>query len=180
MPKPIQLYVRYVDWVSEKLGLVAMYMIFAMIGILMFDAITRNVLNIPVHWGIEMAQFTLAAYYFIGGAHSIQLGDHVRMDLIYDRLSETGKAKMDVFTSIFLMFYLLCLLYGSISSTMYSLEVNQRLMSIWAPPVAPIKMVMVFGITLLLLQIISTVFKDIAKIRGVEIPGARGAGGPTV
>ncbi len=180
MPKPIMLYVRYVDWVSEKFGLVAMYLIFLMIGVLLLDAVTRNIVNIPLHWCIEMAQFTLAAYYIVGGAHSLQLGDHVRMDLIYDNLSETGKAKMDVVTSAFLIFYLICLLVGAVSSTVYSLEVNQRLMSIWAPPLAPIKIIMVFGIVLMLLQVVSTLFKDIAKVRGVDIPGAYTAGGPIV
>jgi hypothetical protein len=44
-------------------------------------------------------------------------------------------------------------------------------MSVWNPPLAPIKLVMVFGIILLLLQVFSTLFKDIAKAVGTEIPG---------
>ena len=173
MPKPVVLYVRWVDWLSEKFGLLAMYLIFVMIGVLLIDAFTRNVVNIPLHWCIEMAQFTLAAYYTIGGAHSLQLGDHVRMDLIYDRLSERGKAWMDVFTSVFFIFYLGCLLWGAWSSALYSYEYNQKLMSVWNPPVAPIKFVMVFGITLFLLQVFSTLFKDIAKARGIHMPGVK-------
>lgn len=171
MPRPIVLYVRYVDWLSEKCGLLAMYLIFLMIGVLLLDAVTRNIVNIPLHWCIEMAQFTLAAYYTLGGAHSLQMGDHVRMDLIYDRLSARGKARMDVITSMFLLFYLGCLLFGAVSSTMYSYQYNQKLMSVWNPPVAPIKMIMVFGITLFMLQVFSTLFKDWAKMRGVTMPG---------
>ena len=171
---------KYIDWLSEKVGLVAMYLIFLMIGVLLLDAVTRNIVNIPLHWCIEMAQFTLAAYYIVGGAHSLQLGDHVRMDLIYDHLSDRGKAWMDVCTSGFLVFYLVCLLVGSISSTVYAIEYNQRNMSIWNPPMAPIKIIMVCGIVLMLLQVFSTFFKDIAKIRGVAIPGARGSGEPVV
>ena len=171
MPRPIVLYCRYVDWLSEKFGLLAMYLIFLMIGVLLVDAFTRNVVNIPLHWCIEMAQFTLAAYYTIGGAHSLQLGDHVRMDLVYERLSTRGKAWMDVATSGFLIFYLGCLLWGAVSSAMYSYQYKQKLMSVWNPPVAPIKFVMVFGITLFLLQVFSTLFKDIAKARGVHMEG---------
>lgn len=173
MPRPIVLYVQWVDWVSHKFGLIAMYMIFAMILVLVIDAFTRNVVNIPLHWCIEMAQFILAAYYTLGGAHSLQLGDHVRMDLVYEHLSERGKAKMDVVTSVFLLFYLGCLLFGALSSTMYSLQYNQKLMSVWAPPVAPIKIVMVFGISLMILQMLSILFKDIATARGQVIPGVK-------
>lgn len=169
MPKPILLYVKYVDFASEKVGRAAMLLIFMMIGVLLLDAVTRNVLRIPLHWCVEMAQFTMAAYYILGGAYSLQLGDHVRMDLIYDRVSEKTKAKLDVATSACLLFYLGCLLFGSISSTIYAIETGQRKFSIWNPSMIPIKCIMVFGITLVLLQAISILFKDIAKARGQAI-----------
>ena len=122
MPKPFLLYVKYVDYVSEKVGRIAMLLVFVMIGVLLLDAVTRNVINIPQSWCVEMAQFTMAAYYILGGPYSMQLGDHVRMDLIYDRVSETMKAKLDVATSGCLLFYLSTLLFGSISSTIYAIE----------------------------------------------------------
>lgn len=169
MPTAIKLYVRYVDWVSEKFGLLAMYGIFVMIGVLLLNTVTRNVIEYPLHWCIEMAQFTLAAYYTIGGAHSLQLGDHVRMDLIYDRLSETKKAGMDVITSFCLIFYLCTLLFGSVSSTTYAIQYDQRNFSMWNPSMVPIKVIMVFGILLMLLQALSILFKDYAKLKGVAI-----------
>ena len=169
MPGFVVKYVRVVDYLSTKFGRMAMYLIFAMIATLLLDVITRNVIRIPMSWCVEMAQFILAAYYIMGGAYSMQLHSHVRMDLIYDRFSERGKARMDSFTSIFLVVYLIVLLIGSISSTMYSIETNQRLFSMWNPSVIPIKIIMVFGIILMLLQAISTFFKDLARARGVEM-----------
>ena len=147
----------------------AMYLIFAMILVLLLGAITRNILNFPLSWTVEMAQFIMTAYYIMGGAYSMQLNSHVRMDLIYDRCSEITKAKIDSFTSFFLVFYLVCLLFGSISSTMYAIEYDQRKFSQWNPSMIPIKLIMVFGIALLLLQAISTFFKDLAKARGQKI-----------
>lgn len=146
-----------------------MYAIFLMIGTLLLGALTRNVLNIPLSWTVEMAQFTMTAYYLVGGAYSMQLNDHVRMDLVYDHLSEKGKANMDSFTSIFLVVYLVCLLIGSISSTMYAIEYGQRKFSQWNPSMIPIKVIMVFGIILMLLQAISTFFKDRAKAKGQSL-----------
>ena len=96
-------------------------------------------------------------------------GDHVRMDLIYSKLSDRNKAKMDIFTSMFLVFYLVALLFGSITSLIYTIETNQRLFTAWAPYVWPIKVLMLFGILLMLLQTFSMLFKDIAKIPGREI-----------
>ena len=169
MPKVIVNYVRVVDYVSTKVGRLAMYLIFVMIGVLLLDAITRNVIRIPLHWCIEMAQFTMAAYYIVGGPYSMQLDSHVRMDLLYSRFSPQGQARLDCFTALFLVIYLVVLLVGAISSTLYAIEYDQRKFSMWNPSLVPIKIIMCIGIALMLLQAFSTFFKDLAKARGVEI-----------
>ncbi len=169
MPKIVTLYVKYVDYVSTKIGRLAMYLIFLMIGTLLLSSITRNILHIPLSWTVELAQFTMPAYYILGGAYSMQLGDHVRMDLFYDRFSDKNKARIDVFTSFFLLFYLVCLLYGSISSLEYAIEYNQRKFSQWNPSMIPVKIIMVFGIVLMILQSVSIFFKDLAKAQGKTI-----------
>ncbi|WP_193140659.1 MULTISPECIES: TRAP transporter small permease subunit [unclassified Meridianimarinicoccus] len=166
MPKALQLYVRIIDRISDYVGIVAMYLIFAMIGILLMDAITRNVLEIPVHWGIEAAQFTLAAYYFMGGAKTMKEGDHVRMDLLYDRLSERGKHRLDAITAACLLFYLVVLFIGSISSLEYAIQTDERRFSMWNPSMIPIKTLMVGCIALMILQTVSEFFKHIAALRG--------------
>ena len=169
MPKIIINYVRVVDYLSTKVGRVAMYLIFVMIGVLLLDAITRNVIRIPLHWCIEMAQFTMAAYYIVGGPYSMQLDSHVRMDLLYSRFSPQNQARLDCFTALFLVIYLVVLLIGAISSTMYAIEYDQRKFSMWNPSLVPIKIIMCIGIALMLLQAISTFFKDLATARGVEL-----------
>ena len=164
MPKIICLYVNFVDWTCIKIGRLTMYMVFVMMFVLVLSFVTRNIINIPLMWIIEMAQFIITGYYLLGGGYSMIMGDHVRMDLVYSKLSDHNKAKMDAFTSFFLVFYLSTLLYGSISSLIYTLETNQRLFTAWAPYVWPIKTIMFIGILLMLLQSISMFFKDIAKV----------------
>ena len=169
MQKFIINYVKYVDYTSKKFGRLSMYLIFLMIGTLLLGAITRNILNFPLSWTVEMAQFTITAYYILGGPYSMQMDDHVRMDLIYGLYSEKTKAKIDVFTNIFLLVYLIVLLIGAISSTQYAIEYGQRKFSQWNPSMIPIKIIMTFGIFLMILQTISTFFKDLAKSMGVSI-----------
>ena len=76
---------------------------------------------------------------------------------------------MDAFTSIFLIFYLVILFYGSISSLQYTIQTKQKLFTAWAHYVWPIKSLMLIGILLMLLQAFSMFFKDIAKIRNKKI-----------
>ena len=169
MPDAIKAYVRYVEALNRIIGKVAMYLIFAMMGILLFSAISRTVFNLPYIWTIEMAQFTMAAYYLLGGGFSMMLGAHVRMDVLYGRWSPKRRAITDAITICCLIFYLVVLLIGGISSTWYSLEYGQRNYSSWAPLIAPIKIIMVIGIFMMLLQAIATFFRNIAKVKGVNI-----------
>ena len=169
MPKIISLYVKLIDWVCVKVGRFTMYTLFLMMFILVLSFVTRNIINIPLIWIIEMAQFIITAYYLLGGGYSMITGEHVRMDLFYSKLSEKNKAKMDMFTSVFLVFYLVVLLIGSYSSLTYTIDTNQRLFTAWAPYVWPIKTIMLFGILLMLLQSFSMFFKDYAKVIGREI-----------
>lgn len=168
MPQAIKTYVRVIDRLSDQVGLVAMYLIFLMIGILLLDAVTRNVVQIPLHWCIEAAQFTLAAYYFMGGAMTLKNDDHVRMDLLYSHLSDRGKARLDLITAACLLFYLATLLIGSISSLRYAIETGERRFSMWNPSMIPIKALMVACVALMILQAISLVFKHLMTLRGVD------------
>ena len=169
MPKPIRLYVHYVEKINRIVGRFAMYLVFMMMGILLFAAISRSLFNVPHIWVIEMAQFTMVAYYLLGGGYTIQQDAHVRMDVFYERWPKKKQAFVDSFTSFFLIFYLIFLLYGGLSSTQYALEYGQKNYSSWAPPMAPIKIIMTFGIFLMLLQAFATLFKDIATAKGKSI-----------
>ena len=73
-----------------------------------------------------MSQFLLAAYYILGGAWTLQLDSHVRMDLLYARWRPRKRAFADTITSVCLITYLVVMLMGGISSTQYALEYGQR------------------------------------------------------
>jgi TRAP-type mannitol/chloroaromatic compound transport system permease small subunit len=169
MPRYIKAYVRYVDALNRVLGSVVMYLSLAMMALLLFGSLTRYVFNVPFVWIIEMAQFLMAAYYILGGGYSLQLDAHVRMDVLYERWKPRTRAFTDSLTAFFLVFYLVIMVRGGISSSLYSLKYNQTNYSAWAPPMAPIKIVMTVGIALMLLQAISILFKDIARFTGREI-----------
>ena len=168
MPASIKTLVRFIDAFNYRIGRIAMYLLFVMMGILLWSSFSKTFL-LPSLWTLEMAQFTLTAYYLLGGPYSMQMGEHVRMDLFYGSWSERPKAWVDAFTILFLMFYLAVLLYGGFESTSYALQYSERSPTAWRPYMSPIKIVMVFGILLMLLQALSAFFKDVAKLRGEEL-----------
>lgn len=174
MPSWIKAYVTYVDAVNRLVGRCVLYLVFVMMGILLYSAISRYCFDSPVIWGVEMAQFTMVIYYILGGGFALLTNSHVRMDVFYGRWKWRKQAGMDVATSAFLIVYLALLFYGCVSSTMYSIEFNQHNNSAWAPPLAPVKIIMGIGIFLTLLQAFSEFFKALARSRGLllgeEVP----------
>lgn len=169
MPHLIRSYVRVVDRMSDYVGYLAAALIFVMGATLLLDAVTRNVLNIPIHWAIEFTQFTLAAYYFMGGPITLKNNEHVRMDLWYASMSERRKAQLDLFTVWCLIFYLGVMLVGSISSLQYAIETNEKRFSMWNPSVIPIKALLTACLVLMLMQAFALVFKHLATLRGEKL-----------
>jgi TRAP-type mannitol/chloroaromatic compound transport system permease small subunit len=161
--------VIWVDRLNRWIGKAVMLLVFVMAGILLYSAWTKN-FSIPPLWAIEMAQFTMTAYYLLGGAYALQIDSHVRMDLAYSRWSPRTKAAVDAVTVLFLLFYLGVLLAGAIASTQYALKYNETFYSSWAPPMAPIKIIMCVGIVLMLLQTVAVFFRNVAEARGKPIP----------
>ena len=162
-------YVRVVEAVNRRVGRLMMYMIFVMMGVMLFSAISKAAAGVSYIWTVEILQFSLAAYYLVGGAYSMQLDSHVRMDLLYGRWSPRGKAIADAITVAMLLFYLVWLFIGGLSSTQYALDYGQKNYSSWGPPLAPIKIIMCFGILLILLQTVAIFFKDLARAMGREL-----------
>jgi len=198
MPEAMRAYVRAIDAMNRHIGRLAMYLLFVLMGILLWSSVSKTFFD-PALWTLETAQFVMVAYYVLGGPYSMQLGAHVRMDLFYGDWSVRRKAAVDSVTVLFLMFYLGVLLYGGISSAAYALgyfgteplvffrdlalawitggaeaasEVlgyMERSSTVWRPVLWPVKVIMILGVTLMLLQCLAELFKDIARLRGEEI-----------
>jgi TRAP-type mannitol/chloroaromatic compound transport system permease small subunit len=187
--KFIRGYIRSIDAMNRRIGRIMMYGIFVLMGVLLWSTVSKAFF-VPSLWTLEMAQFIMVGYYILGGPYSIQLGSNVRMDLLYGDWSLRRKAWFDLFTVFFLIFYLCVLLYGAVSSTAYSLgywgtepfsffgglvtgteEIGhmEKSSSAWRPYLWPIKVVMIVGIFLMLLQCLSELLKDVLRLKGEAI-----------
>lgn len=178
-----------VDGLNRWIGLIVMYGIFVLMAILLWSSVSKTFF-VPSLWTLEMAQFAMVAYYMLGGPYSILVGSNVRMDLFYGNWSLRRKATVDVITVFFLIFYLVVLLRGALSSTAYSLgywgdeplnffiglvsgaeDVGRMETSAtaWRPVIWPIKSIMIVGLVLMLLQAVSELIKDLARALGQDI-----------
>jgi len=168
MPRVAIAFVRLVDRLNYGVGRMAMYLLFVLMGILMWSTISKAAFT-PSLWTLEMAQFVMVAYFVLGGPYAMQMGSHVRMDLFYAKQSPVRRAWWDAFTVLALIFYLGVMLWGAIDSTIYSLTYNERSPTAWRPYLWPIKVILCIGFFLMLLQALAALLRDVATIRGETI-----------
>jgi TRAP-type C4-dicarboxylate transport system permease small subunit len=169
MPRPIRAYVRVMDKVGLFVGIFAMVQAFTLMFILVESSVARVIFGAAHIWSVEMAQFVMSAYYLLGGALSEQDDYHVRMDLWYSRLSLRKRAIADSITVPMLLFYLLFLFVGAIESSTWAVVNKQVNYSPWAPPMAPIKIIMTVGIGLMFFQATAIWFRNLAYALGRSI-----------
>ena len=168
MPRLAKVFVRLVDMLNYGVGRMAMYLLFVLMGILMWSTISKAS-GAPSLWTLEMAQFVMVAYFVLGGPYAMQMGSHVRMDLFYAKQTPVRQAWWDAITVLALIFYLGVMLWGAIDSTMYSLQYNERSPTAWRPYLWPIKVILCVGFFLMLLQALAALIRDLATIRGETI-----------
>ncbi len=187
--KILRTYISFADALNRRVGRLVMYGLFVMMAVLLWSTVSKFS-DQPSLWTLEVAQFAMITYFFLGGPYAIQMGAHVRMDLFYDDWSVRRKAIVDSISVFCLVFYLVILLWGGLSSTAYSLghfgsdplsffaglltgteEVGtmERSRTIWRPYLWPIKTIMCIGIILMLVQALSELAKDILRIRGAAV-----------
>jgi len=169
VPKAVEAYVRHMDSLSRKIGKVVIYLLFAMLGILLGETVARLAVGNPGIWTVEVSQFLLVSYYLLGGGYVLLNDGHVRMDAFYSRWSPKRKALTNVMTfAIFAVFLMTLIIWGTRSS-IAAIVLDQTSRTVWSPPLAPIKITMVTGMVLMLLQGIAEFFKNLAIVRGKAI-----------
>ncbi len=155
--------VRIIDGISEYTGQGALWLSIALVLVLTFETTVRYVFNAPTQWVYETSYMIGASMAVLGWAYTHKHRGHIRVDLFYSRLSPRGRAIVDVVVSMLFLFPLLIvLIYGSYSSVQFAIKLNERLAeSSFRPPAAPIKTVILIGISLFALQTIAEFIRDL-------------------
>jgi len=105
---------RAINGFSDLLGKIAALLFVLMLFNVFYDVIMRYLFN-DVSIGMQELEWHLfAAMFMLGVPYTLRVGGHVRVDLIYERLSGHKKAWIDLLGSLFLLlpFALLVAWYG--------------------------------------------------------------------
>lgn len=101
-----------IDTINDRFGNVIAYLNVAVVGIVCYEIVARYIFNLPTIWASEGMVMLSGFMYVLAGGYAQLYKRHVRIDLLYSRLSEKGQAVCDALAFIFFCFFM-WLLKGS-------------------------------------------------------------------
>jgi TRAP-type mannitol/chloroaromatic compound transport system permease small subunit len=145
---------RFIDWSSVWTGKISSLLVALLTAAICYDITMRYVLIKPTSWAFELTYMIYGAYAMLGAAYCHYLKGHVRMDLLYGRLSPRRQAVVEVFCYIFLFFPLFIVLVWKCGEHAYwAFTYGERSSSsIWRPHLWPFKGLIALGFLLFFLQ----------------------------
>lgn len=152
---------RLLDWISDRTGLfVALWSVMAVFAYT-YEVTARYLFNMPTIWVHESSFLLFGMQYMMAGAYGLLHGSHVRVDVLYTKLSLRKQAALSVFTSVFFFIFVLAMMSTAYRFFFDSLGMDERSVETWQVHYWPVKMMMLVGACLIFLAGVSRLIKDI-------------------
>ena len=133
------------------------------------EVLLRAAFRSPTHWVWETNQMLLCFYIALAGGYTILVDGHVRMDLFHAKFSFRVKALVDLALSFLFFAFVIVLLWYLSKLGWESLLIREHSISVWAPPIYPLKLIIAMAVLLVLLQGIAAFIRNAyTVIKGKE------------
>lgn len=159
------------EWLINWTGNIVCWLLMVLMGLAVFEVITRRFLGSPTVWTFELSGFLLAALTVLSLAYTQLYHGHVNIDFLYDRLSRRGKAIIDIITFFpFYLFYCFIFIYFGGHFAADSWAIRETAPTAWNPIIYPVKMLIPLGAGfLLLIGVVQLIRNIVIAFKGEEL-----------
>ena len=163
-------YVELIDSLNEKIGNLISWLTGLLTLVVCYDVFVRYFLKKSSVGFQEFEWHLFAIIFLLSAAYTLKIDQHVRVDVIYTRMSEKKKAIVNLFGSVFFLipFCVVAILASK------NFVINSFIMGETSPDAGGLparyilKSVIPISVFLLLLQVIALAFKSILSLRFTE------------
>lgn len=176
----LQNFARAVDRLNDGLGRALRWLALVMVLMGAYNAVARyltryagvslssNALN-------ELQWYLFSLIFLLGAAYGLKHDVHVRVDVLYQRLTARGQAWIDLLGSVFFLIpFCTVMLVVAWPTVMDSWAVRETSPDPGGLPRYPIKAVILVCFALLLLQALAHIVRQLEVLRGVAVPDPGG------
>ena len=137
---------------------------------MVIESVGRYLFNSPTIWAHELCGLIWGFYILCGGIYVQRLNAHVSIDLIYGKLSPKRRSIIDVITYPLFFVFITAILWYAVPYGWVSMMRLEHSITMWAPPIWPLKVMVPIAVALLLLQGISRYIRSVYMvITGTEL-----------
>ena len=143
---------RFIGWLSELSGYVSGVLILASMLIICYGVVLRYVLGASTAWQNELAIYFLIFATFVGGAYGLKHGDHVKIDVVVNRLP--GRVQLFVRLVAVILSFLFIAIIAVITFDLWwdAVQRGKRSGTVWNIPLSYPYFILPLGMTLIALQ----------------------------
>jgi len=162
-------FARGVDWLTDRFGNLAQWAAILACAISAGNAFIRYGFDISSNAWLEIQWYLFAACVMLGASQVLRLNEHVRVDILYGKLSARGKVWVDLLGLIFFLLPAMGVLLwyaGPLFLSMYrsgEMSSNAGGLIRW-----PAMLMLPLGFGLVLLQGLAEIIKRIGWLQGVH------------
>ena len=156
----VKRFISVVDSLNNWVGKTISFLVYPMIGVLVWEVFMRYVFNRPTIWAHELSALFYAVFFLLGGAYTLRWKAHISVDVLYLKLSPRSRAILDLIT--WLLFYFFCgvLFWQGSQAGWKSFLRMERASTVWEPYVWPVKFCIPLAAFLMLAQGLTKTISD--------------------
>ncbi len=156
---------RGIDWMNERFGVVATYLVLIACLISAGNATSRYLFSESSNAWLEIQWYMFAGMVLLGGPYTLKMNEHVRVDLFYGMAPHRVKLWIDLLGGIlFLLPICVILIYVTLPWFLESWRINEISTNAGGLTRWPVKLLLPIGFALMALQGISEIIKRIAAL----------------
>jgi TRAP-type mannitol/chloroaromatic compound transport system permease small subunit len=165
-------FAHFVDRLNAAVGKAACGLMIVLVGLGAGTAVLRYVgrplgVSLTSNAFLEGQWYLFSAVFLLAAAWGLRENAHVRVDVLYGRLTDRGRARIDLAGSLlFLIPFCALMLWATGPSVVESWAVREVSPDPGGLPRYPIKALVPAAFALLLLQGIAQAIKAVARLRG--------------
>jgi TRAP-type mannitol/chloroaromatic compound transport system permease small subunit len=169
---------QLIDWLIERVGKGTFWLVLIMTAISAGNAVVRFAFNYSSNGLLEIQWYLFAAVFLLCAPYTLQMNEHVRIDVLSGKLSPRGLAVVDIIgTLFFLLPMVILVLWLSLPLVAESYRINEMSANAGGLIRWPVKILLPIGFSLLALQGLSELIKRFAFLNGmIDDPNAKKSG----
>lgn len=158
---------RLIDAINARIGQAASWLVLVVVLISAGNAIVRKAFDISSNAFLEIQWYLFSAIFLLAAAYTLQKNEHIRIDLLNSKLSQRGRALLDIVCTLLFLVptCVLLIMYGwpMFMNAFVSGEMSSDAGGLirW-----PVFLLIPVGFSLLLLQGVSEIIKRLAFLSG--------------